>query len=71
MDEDMKESERVERRKTSATPKRLSAMASIRAVHAMVFRIKTESEFIPEFSLNVDGSDRLWSHFETEDNMVF
>lgn len=45
-------------------------MATIRTVHIMASRIKTEPKLIPEFWLNVDGLDRLWSHFETEDEMV-
>ncbi|KAL4153154.1 hypothetical protein QTP88_000987 [Uroleucon formosanum] len=69
-DSDKKEMERTERRRTRATLKRSGAIASIKAVHAMASRVGTEPNLIPEFLLNVDGLDLLWSQFETEDSTV-
>ncbi|KAF0719706.1 Integrase catalytic domain-containing protein, partial [Aphis craccivora] len=69
-DSDKKETERMERRKARATLKRSGVIASIKLVHAMASRVGTEPNLIPEFLLNADGLDLLWSQFETEDATV-
>jgi len=63
-------SERLKRRKARATLKRSGVIASIKLVHAMASRVGTEPNLIPQFLLNADGLDLLWSQFEAEDATV-
>ncbi|XP_015378415.1 PREDICTED: uncharacterized protein LOC107172635 [Diuraphis noxia] len=60
----------LEERRTIAKLKRESAIDGIKAVHAMTARVGTEPDFIPEFILNVDSLDVLWSQFKVDDNAL-
>ncbi|CAI6369901.1 unnamed protein product [Macrosiphum euphorbiae] len=54
--------EREERRRENAALKRESAIEDIKSVHAMIQRANSD----PDFVLNVDGLDSVWSQFKAE-----
>jgi len=59
---------KLEEHRTIMKLKRESAIDGIKAVHAMTIPIGTNSCFIPEFILNVDDLNVLWSQFKVDDN---
>jgi hypothetical protein len=59
-----------EERRVMTTLKRESAIQGIKAVYALIERVNSDLAFIPEFLLNVDGLDALWSQFQAEDKAL-
>lgn len=64
------ELDRVMRAKTHADMRRTTAIASIRAVHELVMRARSEPIVVPTLLANMADLDVFRSQFRTEDDAV-
>lgn len=56
--------------KTRAEMRRTTAISSIRAVHNLALRTKSEPTVVPEFLANVTDLEGFWAQFKVEDDTV-